>query len=353
MAWFTISGYLFAQDSTKPSPLTYSGYAELYYQYDFNNPLNNTRPSSIYSFNRNNETALNLGYIKASYTTVSTRANLALAAGTYINANYSAEPGVLKNVLEANIGVKVSRTADLWVDAGIFPSHIGFETAIGKDCWNLTRSLLAENSPYFESGVKLGYTSPNGKWYLSALLLNGWQRIQRINGNTTPAWGTQVTYKPNENITLNASGFWGNDKPDSVKQMRWFHNFYGILQFHKKCAATVGFDIGSEQKSKSSSGSGTWYSPVLIIKYAVAGRSTIAARAEYYRDKNEVIVATGTPNGFQTWGFSANFDYQVTPRVLWRVEARTLDSRDKIFEKRNAGFTEKSTTITSTIAVNF
>ncbi len=39
------------------------------------------------------------------------------------------------------------------------PSHIGFESAVGSDCWNLTRSILAENSPYFESGIKLNYTN--------------------------------------------------------------------------------------------------------------------------------------------------------------------------------------------------
>ena len=29
---------------------------------------------------------------------------IALAAGTYMNANYAAEPGVLKNIYEANAG---------------------------------------------------------------------------------------------------------------------------------------------------------------------------------------------------------------------------------------------------------
>lgn len=59
------------------------------------------------------------------------------------------------------------------------PSHIGFESAIGKDCWNLTRSILADNSPYYETGIKLGYTSKNEKLYLAGMYLNGWQRIQK------------------------------------------------------------------------------------------------------------------------------------------------------------------------------
>ena len=112
--------------------------------------------------------------------------------GTYANSNLAAEPGVLKNIFEANAGVKISKKKKLWIDAGIFESHIGFESAIGKNCWNLTRSISADNSPYYESGIKLSYTSDNEKWFLSGLILNGWQRIQRVNGNNTPAFGHQL-----------------------------------------------------------------------------------------------------------------------------------------------------------------
>lgn len=69
VATIFISTFADAQDSTKINPLTVSGYAEIYYSYDFNNPLNNTKPSFIYSHNRNNEMNLNLGFIKASYIT--------------------------------------------------------------------------------------------------------------------------------------------------------------------------------------------------------------------------------------------------------------------------------------------
>jgi hypothetical protein len=80
------------------------------------------------------------------------------------------------------------------------PSHIGFESAISKDCFTLTRSILADNSPYFESGAKISYSSDNGKWFVSGLVLNGWQRIQRVNGNSTVAFGHQLTYRPTEKL---------------------------------------------------------------------------------------------------------------------------------------------------------
>lgn len=84
-----------------------------------------------------------------------------------MNANYVAEPGILKNIYEANIGVKLSRKYDLWLDVGIIPSHIGSESAVSKDCYTLTRSIAAENSPYFETRAKLTYITQSRKWLAS------------------------------------------------------------------------------------------------------------------------------------------------------------------------------------------
>ena len=347
-----ITGRSFAQTDSVLPKLTFSGYIEIYYTYDFGNPADHNRPGFIYAFNRHNEINLDLGYIKTAYETKNVRANLALAAGTYMNANYAAEPGVLKNIYEADAGVKISNAKNLWIDAGIMPSHIGFESAVGKDCWNLTRSILADNSPYYESGAKISYTSDNGKWFISVLVLNGWQRIQRVDGNNTPAFGHQLTFKPNSKITLNSSSFIGNDKPDSARKMRYFHNLYGILQVNDKLALTTGFDIGAEQKSKGSRDYNIWYAPIIIFKFSPNMKENIAARIEYYSDANGVIISTGTPNGFKTWGYSINYDYQIRSNAMWRIEARSFSSKDKIFTKDNS-VTNNNLFFTTSLAVSF
>ncbi|MCF0065285.1 porin [Dyadobacter chenwenxiniae] len=349
-----------AQDSTQTiKSLTISGYAEAYYNYDFKRPVNNTTPGFMYNFNRVGEVNLNLGYIKANYSTERVRGNLALATGTYMNANYAAEPGVLKNVFEANVGVRISKNSNLWIDAGIMPSHIGFESAIGRDNWAMTRSLVAENTPYFESGVKLGFTTKDEKLYLSAMYLNGWQRIQRVDGNTTPAFGTQITYKPAATVTVNYSTFIGNDKPDSLRLMRYYHNFYGIIQVSERFGVTAGFDYGIEQKAKGSKGYNNWFVPVFIARYALSAKVNIAARGEYFRDQNGVIVTTGTAHGFETFGLSLNVDYAIFPGVLWRVEVRNLSSKDRISPERTSAdapeqtFGKNNLFLTSSLSVSF
>jgi hypothetical protein len=345
-----------AQEEPKPSPFTVSGYLETYYVYDFNQPKNNARPDFVYSFNRHNEVNLNLGFIKGSYKVDNVRANLALMTGTYANVNLADEPGVLKNIYEANAGVKISSAKNFWIDAGIFSSHIGFESAVGKDCWTLTRSISADNSPYYEAGAKISYTSDNGKWFLSGLILNGWQRIQRVEGNSLPSFGTQITFKPNSKITLNSSTFIGTDKPDSARQMRYFHNFYGILHVNDKVGVTVGFDYGVEEKNPETSSTNAWMSPVIIARFAVSDKVALAVRGEYYQDKNGVIIpmATGasTPNGFTTTGLSTNVDYQLLPNALWRTEIRTFISKDEVFIKGN-GASKNNTFVSTSLAISF
>lgn len=340
-----------AQDSLKAN-LSFSGYAETYYTYDFNRPQDNSGPGFIYSHNRHNEFNLNLAFIKAAYVTEKVRANIALAAGTYMNANYSAETGVSKNIYEANAGFKISKTKNLWIDAGVMPSHIGFESAVSKDCWALTRSLLADNTPYYNAGVKITYTSNNNKWLLSAMALNGWQRIQRVNGNSLMSWGTQVQYKASGKMMINYSSFIGTDKPDSARQWRIFHNLYCIFNITDRTGFTVGFDIGSEKKPAGISGVNTWFSPIVILKQAINNHLSFTARAEYYNDKHGVIISTSTNNGFQTMSYSVNLDYIAAQNIAVRIEGRLLKSRDKIFVKGNDP-TASNAFITSSIAVSF
>jgi len=358
-AFFLMSHFLVAQNDSLVSPSSFgveglkvSGYLETYYVYDFNEPENHVRPSFFYSFNRHNEVALNLGFIQAEYQKDRVRGKFALMAGTYANANLAAEEGVLKNVFEANVGAKLSSTKNLWVDAGIFASHIGFESAIGQNCWNMTRGILADNSPYYESGAKISYTSDNGKWVAVGLLLNGWQRIQRVDGNQTPAFGHQITYMPTSKITLNSSSFIGNDFPKDEKKMRYFHNFYAIMQLTDKFGIIAGFDVGTQQKEKGSSDYNTWYTPNLIARFGLSEKVNVAARIEYYSDENGVIIATGTPNGFQTMGYSLNLDYMITNNLWWRIEARTLNSQDEIFIKNNEA-TKTNTFLGTSLSVRF
>jgi len=310
--------------------LNLEGYADIFYLYDWNRPSGEFRQPFLFNYNRHNEFNLNLGFLKLSADHQRYRANIALQAGTYANDNYVAEPGVLKNVLEANIGISLRKQNNLWLDAGIFPAHIGFESAIALDNWTMTRSLSAECSPYFLTGTKLSWQLAE-RWQIAGLLVNGWQRIQRVRDNSRLSLGTQISYTTGPGMTLNWSTFAGTDDPDSTRRMRYFSNLYGQFELHKRAGLILGFDIGFQEQQAGSAAYHHWYIPVIIGRYTISEHWKIAVRAEYVNDRNSVIVPAPAFTGFRTTGLSCNADYAPADGLLCRTEVRWFSSPDQLF----------------------
>jgi hypothetical protein len=156
------------------------------------------------------------------------------------------------------------------------------------DCWTLTRSILAENSPYYESGAKITYTNKNKKWL------------------------------------FNSSSFIGNEFPRLNTRWRYFHNFYSEIKTIEELSFIVGFDIGWEQKQFRSNDYNVWYSPIFISKFQYNKKLSLSLRNEFYSDKNNVIIGNFN-NDFEVFGISLNIDYKIRENVCWRIEGRHLN----------------------------
>ena len=329
---FLLSFSSSAQDSSiseKKPALTISGYADIYYQYDFNKPDDKLRPPFLYNFKRHNEINTNLILLKAAYDSKNFRANIGVMTGNYARYNLAAEPDFFRYIYEANLGYKISEKIS--VDAGILPSHIGSESAIAKDNWNLSRSILAENSPYYEAGIKLNY-SPDDKWKFALLVLQGWQNIK--DHNSSKSFGTQIVFTPNEKLSFNSSSFIGNEKPDSAKQLRLYHNFYFTYHISSKLKTLFILDLGAERKIEKD-GYNKWMGTAILLQYSFAKRFAAAARGEFYKDKNGVIVSSYVPSKFETTGLAFNFDYHPLKYIVIRGEIRYLHAKDEIFQRNN------------------
>jgi hypothetical protein len=303
----------------------------MYYSYDTDRPQDHNKPSFIYNHKRHNEVAVNLLLAKGSYNTEKVRSNLALMFGNYAQYNLSSEPTWAQFINEANIGVKLSSTKNIWIDAGILPSHIGFESAIGADCWTLSRGLIAEGSPYYETGAKLSYSNENNTFTTSLLYLNGWQKIARPDFISRPSFGMQLYYKPKPNLTLNYSNFYGTDKPDEADTKRFFNNFYVIFEPGSKFGFTLGYDIGIETTSDASY---TFGSSVMMIKYNISPVMKFVVRGEYYFDEQPTILPFDKETNIS--GLSANFDYLINNNCLWRIEAKRFNANRNIFSNSNS-----------------
>ena len=303
-----------------------SVFLETYYAYDFSNPTTETKLPFMYNYNRHNEFNVNNGLIRAQLQYGNTYASIAVHAGTYVDDNYASED--IKLVSEAYVGMYLNNNKKSSIEVGIMPSYIGFESATTATNLTLTRSILAENSPYFMTGIKYNY-KPNDKWSFSGLVTNGWQRINKPQKDVAPSLGTQIVYKPSEKATLNWSTFIGKEFYQTELAMRYFSNLYWDNTWNSKWRTILGFDFGIQDSSSLNDKHLYWMSPVLIAQYSISPKWQTAVRVEYYQDENNVIIATS--DAFKTSGASLNFDYLPNSKVKLRTEARYLDSKEAIF----------------------
>ncbi|WP_165699473.1 porin [Hymenobacter jejuensis] len=341
-----------APEATPPNPLSFYGYVDGYYGYDFKHADTQKRPGFLYSHNRQNEFTINNGIVGLRYQDEKVRGAFGLHAGSYVEANYAAEPQVFKHIYEAYAGFRPFEKA--WLDVGIFGSHIGFESAISKDNWTLTRSLAAENSPYYETGARFTY-EVDPKLTLTGLVLNGWQNIQETN--QSKAVGTQIQWKPTEKLLFNSSTFYGNEQPQGVaRRRRYFHDFYASYAATDRLSVVGVFDVGKQARANRSK-TDTWHTGAALLRYKLAEKWAVAGRAEYYYAEHGVIISSITPadsdEDFKVKSFSLNLDYLPVSKVACRVEGRIFHSPKNFLLDRNGQPTDNYGNVTSSIAISF
>ncbi|GAA4041107.1 porin [Hymenobacter glaciei] len=314
------------------SPLTTYGFVDAYYGYDFDHANDNDRQGFLYSHGRQNEFTINQALVGVRYDDGKVRGAVGLHAGSYVSANYAAEDPVFRHVYEAYAGFRPFAKA--WLDMGIFGSHIGFESAISKDNWTLTRSVMAENSPYYQSGARFTY-EVGAKLTLTGLVLNGWQNIRETN--QSKALGTQIQWKPSDKLLINSSTFYGNEQPvGSPVRRRYMHDFYLTYAATERTNLAVVFDVG-KQRGVSSEQYDTWHAASVFVKYKLADTFSTTLRGEYYYAERGVIISSIMPEAFDSdfrvAGGSVNLDYLPTSNVAFRVEGRYLNGMQGVFAR--------------------
>lgn len=199
--------------------ITFGGFVDGYYAFEFNRPATinrayTTQPARHHEFN------INLAFVEARLDAPTSRGRLALQTGTSVQSNYSGEPrngnisgpDLARLIQEAVVGVKIAD--NVWIDGGIFLSHIGMEGFISRDNPMYTRSLVADFSPYYESGVKLAWQAAPTVTALFTVV-NGWQNISETNG--AKSGGVRIDYAPLSSSTFSYFSYIGDEAADTAR----------------------------------------------------------------------------------------------------------------------------------------
>ena len=285
---------------------------------------------------RANEFNVNLAHVEALISGERLRGRLALQAGTSVQSNYGAEPAIgvvsgaslARHLQEAYVGYRLSDR--LWVDAGIFFSAIGAEGWISSDNLTYTRSLVADYTPYYSSGVRAVYQATPT---LSARVdrINGWQHISETN--TDKAVGTRLDYTPRDGVTLSHYAFAGTE---TGGRMRLFTGVSTVAAITPRLKVAAEVDVGRQDRA-GGSGTDSWSGGVLAARLALTDRAALSVRGEWYRDPSQVIIITGGPDALRATGGSIGLDIAPVVGFCWRTEIRALSADAALFADRDGG----------------
>lgn len=330
---------LFAQESSAATPqqkaptARFGAFIDTYYSTSAFRPASRDR-QFVTQAARDREFNINLAHIDAAVEHDRVRGRLALQFGTAVNANYQYETTgekysnqlSVRNLQEAYAGYRLFDR--LWLDMGVFFGHIGFENWISHNNWNYTRALYADNTPYYATGARLSYEATT-RLKLQLHLLNGWQVITPPNRDKSV--GTQVSYEFSPVFRIVHNGFAGNVAPDeTTTQYRFYSNLILEINPFRSLAFALSTDAGA-QKNATNNDYLAWYTGAFYVRWLMNDQFSSALRLEYFIDRSEVLVKTGTANGFSVGGLTANFDYVPTEMYRLRLEYRNFFSRDAVY----------------------
>ncbi len=226
---------LIVKDNTGETILTGVVYMDGYYNYNFNNPIDNTHNISS-SIGRTNEFTVNMASvgIESYYKNVIGRIYLQygqiasivqdLDGSTAHGRNTSINN--LKYIREAAAGYHLSKWYGINLEMGIFMSYIGLESYVLNENWSYQRSMPCDFTPFYFSGARI-QAFPSKKLKQEIWLLNGWQTYNSWNQGI--GFGSSTYYRPNTNLQLVANFYLAGQDTRSNSTLRRYHHDNSVV----------------------------------------------------------------------------------------------------------------------------
>ena len=280
--------------------LSIHGYADVYYGFNMNRPADglNFIAGTGSTGKRANHLALNLAALDVAADLSPVAVRLIVQYGSGPDILYSSEPRgggsgpeVWKFLQVATVGYTAPIGRGLLIEAGIFPSHTGFEGFPSKDNWNYTRGWNSELLPYYQAGLKLSYSFSDA---LSAqlFLLNGWQLAGENNESKT--LGAQLAWN-GKRLTAVLNGLFGPELPSDNGRFRLFGDLLLGVQPTRWLRLMTSVDVGYQQLPGpigEADGGALWWSAYAWARAQPLTFLALALRGGYYDDRDGYMTGT-------------------------------------------------------------
>jgi len=321
-------------------PTRLSGFVDLYYGQNFNNPA--AQANNLRFFDAaTNQFGLNLVELvvdKAPDPTNSrTGYHIALGFGQAMNAVNGSEPraglGFDQYLKEAYFSYLAPIGKGLQVDVGKFVTPHGAEVIETKDNWNYSRGLLFSYAiPYYHFGARAKYAF-NDKYSLTGFFVNGWNNV--VDNNTGKTYGMSFGWNPNKKFGLTENYMAGPEQNSFNSTWRQLTDTTITYSPTSTLSFIVNGDYG--RGDRIDLGEGVFSKPVFwtgvagYVRYAFNGTSAFSTRVEHYDDHDG--FTTGTAQHINE--FTTTFERLMAHHIISRLEFRRDMSNKDSFLKGN------------------
>jgi hypothetical protein len=347
-------------------PTTLSGFVDVYYGYNSNQPAGRTTALRNFDIN-SGQFGLNMIELIADKPPdpAASRVgyHVSLGFGQAMNLVNASEPSppvtpgtpTLTIATETNFAQYLKEGylsylapagKGLQIDVGKFVTNAGAEVIETKDNWNYSRSLLFSWAiPYFHFGVRAKYAF-NSKASLSAFLLNGWNNsVDNNSGKTT---GFTLALNPTKKLGLTENYYVGPEQNNDNGDFRHLTDTVVTYNPTATLSLMANYDYGHDRVLSPSPGLPTATTPVWwtglagYIKYAPNAKWAIATRGEWFKDHNG--FSTGTAQNLGE--FTLTLERMLASKIISRLEFRRDMSDQAVFPYRTGLFKDAQNTVT-------
>jgi len=322
-------------------PTSLSGFVDVYYGQNFNNPASQTNGLRFFD-EGTNQFGLNLVELvvdKAPEVTNSrTGYHVALGFGQAMNAVNGSDHGGLgfdQYLKEAYFSYLAPVGKGLQVDVGKFVTPHGAEVIETKDNWNYSRGLLFSYAiPYYHFGMRAKYAF-NDKYSLSGFFVNGWNNV--VDNNTGKTYGIGFGWNPNKKFGIVQNYMIGPEQNSLNSNVRQLSDTVITYSPTSKLSFIVNGDYGRGDRFIIDPATNAFSHPVFwtgvagYVKYALNSHSAIVTRYEYYDDHDGFTTGTLVPTHFNE--FTATFERLMAHHIISRFEFRRDMSNQPVFLK--------------------
>jgi len=335
-------------------PTTLSGFVDVYYDYNSNQPASRTTALRNFDIN-SSQFGLNMIELVADKAPDAAASrvgyHVALGFGQAMNqVNSGAELGFDQYLKEGYLEYLAPVGKGLQINVGKFVTPAGAEVIESKDNWNYSRGLLfAWAIPYFHFGMSAKYAF-NSKFALTGYLVNGWNNsVDNNSGKTT---GFSAAWTPSGKFSLIENYLVGPEQLNDNSEFRHLSDTVITYSPNAKLSFMANYDYGHDRVVTDPGPpvltSPVWWSGIAgYIKYAPNDKWYIATRGEYFKDHDG--FETGTP---QTLGsFTLTLQRMLASKIISRLEYRRDMSDQNFFPYRAGQFGNRDNQNTVTVGL--